>query len=185
MGRYRNLPGIENKRLRGHLERAAINTPIQAGRVSGCGCGRVCGGGVRGGIRLTPRPPHGPHMNLTNTLNQYHTIHGVHTHTQGGAADVVMMAMLNIQRSQKLRDLGWTLLLQVGGEGSGWWMWRRFGRESACWLTHTNQFALRVNPSTSNNETDPRRGDFGGPRREQGGGARRGPCHLCIVSCVV
>lgn len=35
------------------------------------------------------------------------------TDRQGGAADVVMMAMLNIQRSQKLRELGWTLLLQV------------------------------------------------------------------------
>ncbi len=31
-----------------------------------------------------------------------------------------MMAMLNIQRSQKLKDLGWTLLLQVGdGAWSG------------------------------------------------------------------
>ncbi len=31
MGRYRNLPGIDNRRLKGHLERAAINTPIQVG----------------------------------------------------------------------------------------------------------------------------------------------------------
>lgn len=35
MGRYRNLPGIGNKRLRGHLERAAINTPIQVRRQAG------------------------------------------------------------------------------------------------------------------------------------------------------
>lgn len=46
---------------------------------------------------------------LTTTTTQTHTP-GC---KQGGAADVVMMAMLNIQRSQKLRELGWTLLLQV------------------------------------------------------------------------
>jgi DNA polymerase I-like protein with 3'-5' exonuclease and polymerase domains len=34
---------------------------------------------------------------------------------QGGAADVVMMAMLKIHSSPKLKDLGWKLLLQVGG----------------------------------------------------------------------
>ena len=33
---------------------------------------------------------------------------------------MVMMAMLNIQRSQKLRELGWTLLLQVCPWLDGW-----------------------------------------------------------------
>lgn len=34
-------------------------------------------------------------------------------HGQGGAADVVMMAMLKIHSSPKLKELGWKLLLQV------------------------------------------------------------------------
>jgi len=63
MGRYRILPGINERKTRGHAERAAINTPVQ-----------------------------------------------------GGAADVVMMAMLRIQESKKLRELGWTLLLQIHDE---------------------------------------------------------------------
>lgn len=63
MGRYRQLPGIKNKKTQGHAERAAINTPVQ-----------------------------------------------------GGAADVVMMAMLKIQKSKVLRDLKWTLLLQIHDE---------------------------------------------------------------------
>jgi len=65
MGRKRKLRGIKggSRMLVGHLERAAINTPIQ-----------------------------------------------------GGAADVVMMAMMKLHRSAKLRELGWTLLLQIHDE---------------------------------------------------------------------
>lgn len=65
MGRYRDLPDIvsPNRRIRGHAERAAINTPIQ-----------------------------------------------------GGAADVVMMAMLKIARNERLRALGWKMVLQIHDE---------------------------------------------------------------------
>ena len=65
MGRYRELPGIRGKSAaaRAHMERAAINTPIQ-----------------------------------------------------GGAADVMTLAMLKLARSEVLRRLGFKLLLQVHDE---------------------------------------------------------------------
>jgi len=63
MGRYRALPGISVPKLRGHGERAAINTPIQ-----------------------------------------------------GGAADIVVLAMIKLQRSELLKNLGYKLLLQVHDE---------------------------------------------------------------------
>ena len=40
----------------------------------------------------------------------------INTPIQGGAADVAMMAMIKINNSQKLKDLGWILLLQVHDE---------------------------------------------------------------------
>jgi len=65
MGRYRLLSGINggNRAVSAHLERAAINTPIQ-----------------------------------------------------GGAADIMTLAMLKIKRSSRLRELGYTLLLQIHDE---------------------------------------------------------------------
>lgn len=65
MGRYRRLPDINARsfKLRGHAERAAINTPIQ-----------------------------------------------------GSAADVVMKAMLVIHGDERLRRMGWRLLLQIHDE---------------------------------------------------------------------
>jgi len=65
MGRYRDLPHINSSKrgLRGHAERAAINTPIQ-----------------------------------------------------GGAADVVMMAMLNVAKDERLKQLGFRMLLQIHDE---------------------------------------------------------------------
>jgi len=65
MGRYRKLPGIGGKSaaMRSHMERAAINTPIQ-----------------------------------------------------GGAADVMTLAMLKLARSERLRQLGFRMLLQVHDE---------------------------------------------------------------------
>lgn len=65
MGRYRDLPGINARHfgLRGHAERAAINTPIQ-----------------------------------------------------GGASDIVMMAMLKVSRNERLQELGWKMILQVHDE---------------------------------------------------------------------
>lgn len=63
--RYRQLPDINarNSHKRGHMERAAINTPIQ-----------------------------------------------------GGAADVVMMAMIKLGHHTRLKELGWKLLLQIHDE---------------------------------------------------------------------
>ena len=65
MGRYRLLPQINagNRALTAHLERAAINTPIQ-----------------------------------------------------GGAADIMTLAMLKLQRSERLKELGYKLLLQIHDE---------------------------------------------------------------------
>lgn len=40
----------------------------------------------------------------------------VNTPIQGGAADIVMMAMLRIDGDERLRALGWRLLLQVHDE---------------------------------------------------------------------
>lgn len=64
MGRYRKLQGIRGPpRIRSHLERAAINTPIQ-----------------------------------------------------GGAADIMTLAMLKLSRSSKLKELGYRMLLQIHDE---------------------------------------------------------------------
>ena len=41
---------------------------------------------------------------------------GINTPTQGGAADVAMMAMIKINYSQKLKKLGWILLMQIHDE---------------------------------------------------------------------
>ena len=40
----------------------------------------------------------------------------INTPIQGGAADVVMCAMIKINRSEKLKKLGWIMLLQVHDE---------------------------------------------------------------------
>lgn len=120
--------------------------------------------------------------------------------------------MLNIQRSQKLKELGWTLLLQVGG-----WMVtsslfflgkhrghfrceiRQRGRAWCCavlLLEYGGPFTkvhyrirwpktnLCVHPATRDStHADPRRGDCRRPRREQGGGAGRGAL-VCEDECL-
>ena len=65
MGRYRLLKGINSRdrALRGHMERAAINTPIQ-----------------------------------------------------GGAADIVMMAMLKLHKNERFKQIGWQCILQIHDE---------------------------------------------------------------------
>lgn len=40
----------------------------------------------------------------------------INTPIQGGAADVVTMAMINIFRQEALRDMGWKMVLQVHDE---------------------------------------------------------------------
>ncbi|EFA79328.1 mitochondrial DNA polymerase A [Heterostelium album PN500] len=65
MGRYRMLPDIDNpaKGMKGHSERASINTPLQ-----------------------------------------------------GGAADIVMKAMLMIEEDKRLKELGFQLIMQIHDE---------------------------------------------------------------------
>ena len=40
----------------------------------------------------------------------------INTPIQGSAADVVMMAMLKLWESEKLKSLGWKLILQIHDE---------------------------------------------------------------------
>ena len=40
----------------------------------------------------------------------------INTPIQGGAADVVMMAMLKLHRNEKLRAMGWRMVLQIHDE---------------------------------------------------------------------
>jgi DNA polymerase-1 len=65
----------------------------------------------------------GRYRQLPAALNKYeprahsHALRAaINTPIQGSAADVVMMAMIKIQRSQKLKDLNWKLLLQIHDE---------------------------------------------------------------------
>lgn len=37
----------------------------------------------------------------------------INTPIQGGAADIVMMAMIKIERDKRLKDLGFKMLLQI------------------------------------------------------------------------
>lgn len=40
----------------------------------------------------------------------------INTPIQGSAADIVMMAMIKLWRSNRLKELGWKLLLQIHDE---------------------------------------------------------------------
>ena len=40
----------------------------------------------------------------------------INTPVQGGAADIVIAAMVKIYKNQELKDLGWKLLLQIHDE---------------------------------------------------------------------
>jgi DNA polymerase-1 len=37
----------------------------------------------------------------------------INTPIQGGAADIVIASMVKISRNQKLKELGWKLLMQI------------------------------------------------------------------------
>lgn len=51
-----------------------------------------------------------------NKLSSHADRAAINTPVQGGAADVVMMAMLKIHSNQVLKELGWKLLLQIHDE---------------------------------------------------------------------
>jgi DNA polymerase-1 len=40
----------------------------------------------------------------------------INTPIQGGAADIVIAAMVNIHKDERLRKMGWKLLLQIHDE---------------------------------------------------------------------
>jgi DNA polymerase I len=55
-------------------------------------------------------------MESDNKLREQGLRASINTPIQGGAADIAMMAMNKINNHQKLKDLGWVLLLQVHDE---------------------------------------------------------------------
>jgi DNA polymerase-1 len=66
---------------------------------------------------LLGRARHLPDVNSSNSLLRSHMERAaINTPVQGSAADVAMCAMLEINRNEKLRELGWKLLLQVHDE---------------------------------------------------------------------
>eukprot|EP00977_Amphora_coffeiformis_P011483 scaffold2767_cov177-Amphora_coffeaeformis.AAC.57 len=64
----------------------------------------------------------GRYRNLPDAMKKDRKLSGqaerasINTPIQGGAADIAMMAMNKINQSQKLKDLGWILLLQIHDE---------------------------------------------------------------------
>ncbi|CAM9536221.1 unnamed protein product [Heterosigma akashiwo] len=63
---------------------------------------------------LMGRSRNHPEINFSHTGAQSHSQRAaINSPIQGGAADVVMLGMLKIHRSEKLRELGYKLLLQV------------------------------------------------------------------------
>jgi DNA polymerase-1 len=89
LGRARKFPEYRSRAQKNHIERAAINTPVQ-----------VC-------LHY--------HQILT-ILNSIDFKPQSPLLIQGSAADVAMCAMLEISNNQRLKELGWKLLLQVHDE---------------------------------------------------------------------
>jgi DNA polymerase I len=87
LGRSRRFPNMAHvtSGQRGHIERAAINAPVQV------------------------IPIH--HNSLLLKIGFISDV--LFRTPQGSAADVAMCAMLEIDRNVRLKELGWTLLLQV------------------------------------------------------------------------
>ncbi len=58
-----------------------------------------------------------PDINSTNKSLASHSARAaINTPIQGGAADIVMMAMVKINRNEGLKKLGWKMLLQIHDE---------------------------------------------------------------------
>ena len=61
-----------------------------------------------------------PDINSKNKWKEGHACRAaINTPIQGGAADIVMMAMLKIEKDERLRRLGFEMLLQIH-DGRGW-----------------------------------------------------------------
>ena len=66
---------------------------------------------------LLGRTRHLPNVDSRNSALRYHCERAaINTPIQGGAADIATLAMLELDRCEELRDLGWKLLLQVHDE---------------------------------------------------------------------
>lgn len=53
-------------------------------------------------------------INSKNSMKRGHAERAaINTPIQGGAADIVMMAMIKIERDKRLKDLGFKMLLQI------------------------------------------------------------------------
>ena len=89
LGRARRFPSFAHctRAQKGHIGRAAINTPVQV--FSSFSCTQVS-------LSLF----------LSVSLSSRWVL-------QGSAADVAMCAMLQISNNERLKELGWRLLLQV------------------------------------------------------------------------
>ena len=64
-----------------------------------------------------------PDINSKNKWKEGHACRAaINTPIQGGAADIVMMAMLKIEKDERLRRLGFEMLLQIhdGRERTEW-----------------------------------------------------------------
>ena len=66
---------------------------------------------------LLGRTRHLPNVDSRNSALRYHCERAaINTPIQGGAADIAALAMLELDRCEELRELGWKLLLQVHDE---------------------------------------------------------------------
>ena len=73
-------------------------------------CAQVCT--LLGRQRQLPDAVHPP-----NNAAKAHALRAaINTPIQGGAADIAMLAMLELTRNQELKDMGWRLLMQVHDE---------------------------------------------------------------------
>ena len=71
--------------------------------------GRVC--------TLLGRQRHLPDAMASNKAAKAHALRAsINTPIQGGAADIAMLAMLELKRSARLKEIGWRLLMQVHDE---------------------------------------------------------------------
>ncbi|CAK9150260.1 unnamed protein product [Ilex paraguariensis] len=95
LGRVRSFPSMNNATpsQKGHIERAAINTPVQGSAADVAMCAML---EIEKNARLKEL--------------------GWRLLLQGSAADVAMCAMLEIEKNARLKELGWRLLLQVHDE---------------------------------------------------------------------
>ena len=66
---------------------------------------------------LLGRQRHLPDALSASKASKAHALRAaINTPIQGGAADIAMLAMLELSRNQKLKDMGWKLLMQVHDE---------------------------------------------------------------------